>query len=86
MRAKLIGGAVLLAAFVAPAAAAEFYVVQDTGTKRCTITEQRPTVSTSVVVGDGKVFTTRNEAENAMKTVKVCESAGPTTGTTTIVR
>jgi hypothetical protein len=86
MIGKIIGGAVLLAAFVTPVAAAEFYVVQDSTSKRCTITEQRPTTSTSVVVGDGKVFTTRTEAENAMKTVKVCESAPSTGTTTTIVR
>ena len=86
MIGKIIGGAVLLAAFVTPVAAAEFYVVQDTATKRCTIMEQKPTVSTSVVVGDGKVYTTRTEAEGAMKTVKVCEGGAPTTGTTTIVR
>jgi hypothetical protein len=58
--------------FPAPAMAAEFYVVQDTGTKRCTIVDKKPTVTTSVVVGDGKVYTTRTEAETAMKSVKVC--------------
>ncbi len=40
--------------------ATEFYVVQDTSTKKC------------VVVGDGKVFKTRTEAETGMKTMKVC--------------
>ena len=31
-----------------------------------------PTVTTSFVVGDGKVYTMRTEAETAMKSVKVC--------------
>lgn len=88
MRAKLIAAAAL-AAFVTPALAAEFFVVQDTSTKRCTIVEQRPTTQTSVVVGDGKVFTTRSEAENAMKTIQVCSTTtgrgdSSTTTTTTV--
>jgi hypothetical protein len=82
---KHIAGAMLLAVVATPVAAAEFFVVQDSSTKRCTITEQRPTASSTVVVGDGKVFTTRNEAESAMKTIKVCEQPA-STGTTTIVR
>ena len=55
------------------AQAAEFYVVQDTATKKCTIVDKRPTTTTSVVVGDGKVFKTRTEAETGMKTMKICE-------------
>ena len=52
--------------------AAEFYVVQDTSTKKCTIVDKKPTTKTTVVVGDGKVFKTRTEAETGMKTMKVC--------------
>jgi len=55
----------------AQAQTAEFYVVQDTSTKKCTIVEKKPTATTTVVVGDG-VYKTRTEAESAMKTVKVC--------------
>ena len=86
MRAKLLTAAAL-AALVTPALAAEFYVVQDTSSKRCQIVEQRPTTQTSVVVGDGKVFTTRTEAESAMKTIQVCSTTtgGPSTTTTTTV-
>jgi vancomycin permeability regulator SanA len=86
MRAKLLAAAAV-AAFVTPALAAEFYVVQDSSSKRCTIVEQRPTTQTSVVVGDGKVFSTRVEAENAMKTIQVCQSTtgvGGSTTTTTV--
>ena len=53
--------------------ATEFYVVQDTSTKKCTIVDKKPTTTTTtVVVGDGKVFKTRTEAETGMKTMKVC--------------
>jgi hypothetical protein len=51
--------------------ATEFYVVQDSSTKKCTIVDKKPTTTTTVVVGDG-VYKTRIEAETAMKTVKVC--------------
>jgi hypothetical protein len=70
---KLIGAAVI-AAFVTPAMAAEFYVVQDVKTKKCTIVDQRPATTETTVVGDGKVFTTRTEAETGMKSIKVCTS------------
>jgi hypothetical protein len=60
--------------------AREFYIVQDSTTKRCTIVEQRPTSQTTVVVEGGRTFTTRQETEGATKTVKVCESGGTVGG------
>jgi hypothetical protein len=79
MRIKLLVAAAGLVAFTTPSLAAEFYIVQDTSTKRCSIVEQRPTTQTTTVVG-GKAYTTRTEAEGAMKTVKVCESGGTVGG------
>ena len=52
--------------------ATEFYVVQDSSTKKCTIVDKKPTTTTTVIVGDGKVFQTRTEAETGIKTIKVC--------------
>ena len=49
----------------------EYFVVQDSSTKKCTIVDKRPTTTTTTVVGNG-VYKTRVEAETAMKTVKVC--------------
>jgi uncharacterized membrane protein len=80
MRMKLLVAAAGFAALATPALAAEFYIVQDTTTKRCTIVEQKPTSQTTVVVDNGRTFTTRQEAEGAMKTVKVCESGGTVGG------
>ena len=54
-------------------ATTEYYVVQDTSTKKCTIVDKKPTTTTTVVVGDG-VFKTRTEAETGMKSIKVCTS------------
>ena len=80
MRMKLLIAAAGFAAFATPSLAAEFYIVQDSGTKRCTIVEQKPTSQTTVVVGGGRTYTTHQEAEGAMKTVKVCESGGTVGG------
>jgi hypothetical protein len=72
MRA-ILGGIAIAGLFAGAAFAqtAEFYVVQDSSTKRCTIVDKKPTTTTTVVVGNG-VYKTRTEAETAMKTVKVC--------------
>ena len=83
MLTRYMVAAVVAAAFVTPALAAEFYIVQDSSTKRCQIVDQRPTSSTTVVVGDGKVFTSRTEAESALGSVQVCHSTGSTGSSTT---
>ena len=71
---KALIGAMLVAAFITPALAAdEFYVVRDSTTKKCMIVDKKPATSTTTVVNEGgKVYTTKTEAESAMKTVKVC--------------
>lgn len=74
MKFRLALAAVAIAATATPALAQSFYIVQDTGTKRCTIVETKPTTKTMVVVGDGKVYTTRAQAETAVKTVTVCKN------------
>ena len=71
MKMKLITAAILVAAFAMPAFAAnEYYVVQDTVTKKCSIVEAEPTISTIKVVGEA--HKTMAEAEAAMKADKSC--------------
>jgi hypothetical protein len=72
MKTRLILAAAVAVAVATPALSAEFFVVQDTATKKCTIVEKRPTSKTIVVVGDNKVYATRAEAEGAVKTITVC--------------
>ena len=74
MKTKIVAAAAIVAAFTAPALAkAEFYVVQDTATKKCTIVDKKPTVTTQTIVTPAStVYKTRAEAEAGMKTVKVC--------------
>jgi hypothetical protein len=64
---------IIAIAVVTPALAAdEFYIVRDATTKRCTVVNQRPTLSTTTIVGDGTVYTTREKADTAMRTAKIC--------------
>ena len=72
MKFRVVVAAAALVAAATPALAQTFYVVQDSSTKKCTIVETKPTTKTMVVVGDGKVYTTRTEAESAVKTITVC--------------
>ncbi len=76
MHFKAIAAATLIAAFIAPAFAAdEYYVVQDAKTKKCTIVDKKPVDTTTTVVSpSGTVYKTRSEAETGMKSVKVCTS------------
>jgi hypothetical protein len=71
---KVLIATVAVAALATPALA-DFWIVQDTSTKRCPIVEQKPTATTMTVVGgDGKVYKTRVEADSALKTEKICET------------
>ncbi|KRR05395.1 hypothetical protein CQ12_20075 [Bradyrhizobium jicamae] len=70
----MIGTIALAASAVAGSAvAAEFYVVRDATTKKCTVVDTRPTTTTTTIVDNG-TFKTKTEAETGMKTMKVCTS------------
>jgi hypothetical protein len=73
LKKYLIAGAFVAASTLAAqtASAAEFYVVRDATTKKCTIADAKPTTTTTTVVDNG-TFKTRTEAETGMKTMKVC--------------
>ena len=71
MKMTFITATALVALFAMPAFAAnEFYLVQDTGTKKCSIVEVKPTITTMTVVG--AVHKTKMEAETALKADKSC--------------
>ena len=71
MKMNLVAAAALVSAFAIPAFAADtFYLVQDTGTKKCSIVEVQPTMTTMKVVGT--VHKTKSDAEAAMKANKDC--------------
>ena len=60
-------------AMSASAQVTEYYVVQDTSTKKCTIVDKKPTTTTVVQVGP-MAFKSRTEAETGMKTITVCSN------------
>jgi hypothetical protein len=64
-----------LAAFAITASAqtsfADYYVVRDASTKRCTVVDTKPTTTTTTVVDNG-TYKTKTEAESGMKTTKIC--------------
>jgi hypothetical protein len=75
MKLKILTVATLMTVVAAaPALAQSFYVVQDVKTKKCTITETKPTTTETTVVSGDSVYKTRTEAETGMKTIKVCSS------------
>ena len=71
-KTPLIGALAFAATIISQTAmAAEFYVVRDTTTKKCTVVDTKPTTTTTTVVDNG-IFKTKTEAETGMKTMKVC--------------
>jgi hypothetical protein len=71
MKMTFIAATALVAMFTMPAFAAnEFYLVQDGASKKCSVVEAKPTVTTTTIVG--AVHKTRTEAEAAMKAEKSC--------------
>jgi hypothetical protein len=70
---KLLISVALIVIATPAFAQSSFFIVQDSATKKCTITSERPTSTTTTVVSpSGVTYTTRAEAETGMKTVKVC--------------
>ena len=73
MKAVLAGAA--LAAMCITPAVAEYYIVQNPTTKRCTIVEERPANPGIGIVIGAAGFGVRAEAESRMKTTEVCETS-----------
>ncbi|MDB5599318.1 MAG: hypothetical protein JWN71_1362 [Xanthobacteraceae bacterium] len=78
---KFAMASLMLAGLALPAAAqtstttttttGDYYVVQDVQTKKCTVVNERPKTTTSLVIGSSG-FKTQTEAEGSLKTTKVC--------------
>jgi hypothetical protein len=64
---RIVAAAILATIGVTPVLA-DFYIVREQGAKECKVVRERPTVTTTTVVGD-KVYKTETEAEGAVKTV-----------------
>jgi cell division protein YceG involved in septum cleavage len=70
----LAAGALFAGAAVAQTT--EYYVVQDTATKKCSVVNVRPTSATQTVVHENDankiVYKTMEDANAGMKKIKVC--------------
>lgn len=88
MKAPILLAGAIVAAFTGTAMA-DFYVVENPTTHKCTVVSQKPTTTTETVVGN-TVYKTQSEAEAGMKTIKVCSDtttgSGSSTTTTTKIK
>ncbi len=72
MKKYLVAG-LLVAAFVTPALAGEYYVAQSNTSHKCSIVARKPDGKTMTMLGtDG--FKTKSEAETAMKGMMECKA------------
>ena len=72
MKKYVIAG-LLLASFVTPALAAEYYVAQNTSSHKCSIVSKKPDGKTLTMLGaDG--FKSKSEAESALKGMSECKA------------
>jgi len=56
----------ILLSLTTGAAAGEYYIVQDTSTRQCSVVEIPPTTTQFVLLEKGKVFSDRDEAKAAV--------------------
>jgi hypothetical protein len=64
-----------IVALTTPALCAQFFIVQEPGTNRCTLTEQPPAAGAGTIVGDG-AYGDRASAEADMRTIAACAGTG----------
>jgi sporulation protein YlmC with PRC-barrel domain len=57
---------------VTAASAADWYVVQDTTTKRCNVMEQKPSAPSETVLNNGQAYSSQSSAQDAMKSMSNC--------------
>ena len=81
MKAPILLAGAIVAAFTGTAMA-DFYVVENPTTHKCTVVSQKPTTTTETVVGN-TVYKTQSEAEAGMKTIKVCSDTTTGSGSST---
>jgi Tfp pilus assembly protein PilE len=71
MKMKTILAVAILAGVASPAWA-DYYVVRDVKTKKCTVVDQKPTTTTTVTQVGPMAFKTREEASTGMQKEKIC--------------
>jgi hypothetical protein len=76
MNTKFAVACLLMIAVASPAFAASYYVVQNQKTHKCSVAKSKPSEKskTVVLVGDGTVYKTKDEATTAMGAIDACKS------------
>ena len=73
MKLKLAVAALALV-IATPTFAAEYYVIQSTSNKKCSIASKKPTSDKMTLVGDGSAYKTKKEARTALKAAEACKA------------
>ena len=73
MNPAIVAIILLLALFSTRTWAAEFYIVRDRTTQKCTIVDKPPVTNIrTITLATDAIYRTRGEAELAMRAIKVC--------------
>ncbi len=73
MKFKLAAAALALM-IATPAFAAEYYIVQSSASKKCSVVSKKPTSDKMTLVGDGTAYKSKKEAKAALKTTDACKA------------
>jgi hypothetical protein len=75
MKRALVAIIFLLTFFSTPIWAAELYIVRDLTTQKCTVVDKLPVTDVkTITLATDAIYNSREDAESAMKAIKVCSS------------
>jgi len=73
MITTIVATILLLTLFSTRIFAAEFYIVHDRTTQKCTVADKPPVTNIRTInLASDAIYKTRREAESAMKAIKMC--------------
>ena len=79
MKARFLVGTLIAVGLATPAAARNYYIVENIKTHKCSVAKTKPSEKSKTValVGDGTAYKTKAEANTAMGGMDACK-ANPT--------
>jgi len=79
MKRTIVTVILSLALFSTRTWAAEFYIVRDRTTQKCTIVDKPPVTNTmTITLATDAIYKTWGEAESAIRAIKVCSDGNST--------
>jgi hypothetical protein len=73
MKLKLAVAALALV-IATPTFAAEYYVIQSAGSKKCSVASKKPASDKMTLVGHGAAYKTKKEARTALRAADACKA------------